>query len=367
MRTPLAASLKSQVQTLVVGTVALFGLLAGVSILVSQQADRAGEELREVIRPSQLAVSDYRQGFVDQLSGFRGYLLTGEDSFLRPYQQGQRTSDRTRSELETLLVGHPEAIRLLDATQQAGTAWRTSTSDVIAERRDGPLPQAAARSAVVEGEQQFAELRDQLIQLDRQVDRLAERQIESVTGTQAWAHRISLAALAVAVLGAVLAWWHLRARVLRPLDRLVHQVGEVSGGDFDARIDADGPAEIASVAQGVDRMRNQLLDSGRRLSQVERELSAREEQDRIARDLHASTIHRVFGVGLQLESIASRYPQVSGPVHEVVRETDGIIAEIRDVVYRDDRDVAYPDDRDAVYPDDRDVAADEPGPLPPGE
>lgn len=59
------------------------------------------------------------------------------------------------------------------------------------------------------------------------------------------------------------------------------------------------------------------------------------ERERIARELHKFTVHRLFGIGLKLQALSSTDgdPAVSGHLDECVHELDLAISDLRGLVF----------------------------------
>lgn len=158
------------------------------------------------------------------------------------------------------------------------------------------------------------------------VDELIDRQLEQIRDAQRAANIAQLTAASVALVTIIVAL-ALTQRVLhRPLATLVDEVREISNGDYDAPIQHAGPREIAEVSDAVERMRENLRASTLRLVNSER----RDEQARIAADLHDRIIQRVFALGLGLTSASARKCLDLEPF---IDETDEIIRDLREVIF----------------------------------
>jgi signal transduction histidine kinase len=59
------------------------------------------------------------------------------------------------------------------------------------------------------------------------------------------------------------------------------------------------------------------------------------ERERIARELHKFTVHRLFGIGLKLQALSSRDgdPAVSVHLDECIQELDLAISHLRGLVF----------------------------------
>jgi len=85
--------------------------------------------------------------------------------------------------------------------------------------------------------------------------------------------------------------------------------------------------EVLALAAGI------AIENARLHQQVQ-VVAVYEDRDRMARDLHDTVIQRLFGVGLNLQSLAGRAPRdISGAIGEAVAEIDRVIERIRSTIY----------------------------------
>jgi signal transduction histidine kinase len=126
----------------------------------------------------------------------------------------------------------------------------------------------------------------------------------------------------------------------RPVNRVLHDVTAVAEGDYDRPIRRVGPREIAVLAGAAETMRKNLRTGTMRLLGAER----RDEQARIAANLHDRVIQRVYALGLGLASAAQRR---SNDLTPLVGETKRIVDDLREIVFNLNLAAATPAD-DAV-------------------
>jgi len=288
---------------------------------------RAVAELSGHLVAVQNQVSALNTAYVDQETGQRGFMLTGDPTFLQPYTAGVAAADRLLTELRASRARDAEWAQRLDAVAVAGRAWTTQAAQPqIEARRNGPVPPAQLEAMTLTAKQLFDQVRTQLGALNTRTNELITQQINRIHAAQRLANYIQVGAAAV-MLAVVAGFVALLQRVLtRPVNNLVRDVRAVADGDYDQPIHAGGPHEIAVVADAAETMRESLRTNTARLIEAERV----DEQARLAADLHDRTIQRVFGLGLGLASAAARR---SPDLTPFISETDAIIHDLRQIIF----------------------------------
>ncbi|MFF4191507.1 CHASE3 domain-containing protein [Nonomuraea sp. NPDC001831] len=242
-------------------------MIAAVSVLVvtcvvvaTVMLDRTARLSDQVIlriSPARIEAAQLRSTLIDQETGVRGFLLTGNEDFLQPYTAGVAAELRSRERIATLIGDRPELVGELNAVRDAAATWRRDYAEPLTadKRADGVVSAARIES----GKHAFDEIR---ALLDRQDDRLADarqhaqdelRQVEQVRNIAFLVMLILflMAGVAMAVL--------LRRAVGRPLDELREAARDIAAGDFDRAIPASGPADIREVARDVESMRTKIV------------------------------------------------------------------------------------------------------------
>jgi signal transduction histidine kinase len=327
-------TLRSQVQ-LLVGSLILLLVVSAISTLLVQHKVRATQlHLRQTLRPAQVAVAMLGEAYVDQETGERGYLLTGDTSFLQPYAAGQVQAARFRRQLARELAGDRASARLLGQVDRAAAAWRTQAAGPeINQRMRGPVTGRQFLPAIQTGKALFDNLRGTVSALDRHVNHLAAATVAEIDSAQATANSLTIAAGAAALALMVVAGLVLRNSLSRPLTRLVGQVQRVADGDLGHSVSSSGPAELVAVANAVERMRVRILAQTARTMEMQRQIALAEESERIATGLQDIVVMRLSGTGLILQSAASRYPAAAAALSGAVDEIDKAIHELRAVVF----------------------------------
>lgn len=315
----------------------LVGLLLlsalGSAVARSRNSD-AFDQLQNNLLPAQTDAIALSEAYVDQETGQRGYLLTGDKSFLAPYVQGQKRAAKLQKHLAHLLSDDPSASDELADIVSAYNVWQSQTAaPQIEQREQGAIPPEELDLGALKGKQLFDNLRSQLDALTDTTSEMTKQQLSAIGWNQRFADVITTIAVILAVVAGVLALVVLRRFLNRPLRRLVDQVQVVAAGDYESRIDTDGPEELVMIATAVEAMRDSIVSGTRDLAEARERLALSDERDRVAADLHDHSIQRLFGLGLQMSATVARHPELGPTLQPMIDETDEAIKELRRVVF----------------------------------
>jgi len=254
----------------VVGTVAL-GRLADARHLVVDRIDPA------------LALTErLERALVDQQSGIRGYLLSGREDFLAPYDDGLREERRIAERLRRLGAGPALAglRRDLAAVQASAEGWRVDYA--VPVRAALVTGGQAPRPSEEVGEERFDAVRGGLERLDGDLARVRADARGDLQDAARDVRDVLLGIVAVLLGLGLVAALALRRAVTRPLAALAGDVREVARGRFARPLAAGGARDVAELGADVESMRRRIVEE---LAALE---EARERLERQARELQRS-------------------------------------------------------------------------------
>jgi serine phosphatase RsbU (regulator of sigma subunit)/CHASE3 domain sensor protein len=211
---------------------------------------------------------------VDQETGERGYLLTGETSFLQPFDRGIAATPKLLARLDHELASRPAD---LTAIAQVKDRYRTWLADVanpeIADVKAGQRSLAVAIERTGSGKQHFDQLRESIADLLSDVT--AQSAAAQARADQVLGATFLLAVLWVVLVLLLLAFvlYALRRWVTSPIERLARNVRAVAAGDIDRPVRGQGPPEVAALGDDVERMRRRLRDEADELRQLREALA----------------------------------------------------------------------------------------------
>jgi signal transduction histidine kinase len=232
------------------------GVLTGLALV---RLDRATTQRVGVYGPALLETATLTGAYVDQETGVRGYLLSGQSDFLTPYTQGKASERASLSHLRSELAGRPDLLRRVQDVQSAAQTWRARIADPAIKAAPSTT-KAQDQVAVEAGKVRFDAIRASLRHLRVPIREARDTSSRDLVGAQRQLRTVLLAALlGLVVLGGV-AWRFLRTWVVSPLGELGGQVDEVEAGDLDRVVGLpDVPGEIAVLARQIDRMRLRVV------------------------------------------------------------------------------------------------------------
>ncbi|MFC4855324.1 CHASE3 domain-containing protein [Actinophytocola glycyrrhizae] len=325
------STLRWRLYVLVGGLVMLLLVAVAATTLTRQRVADLSSEIRGTLRPAQSSAAALAKAYVDMETGVRGYQLSGAAQLLEPYDNGSDAATGAHEHLSTLLAADPAGTRLLASVDRAATDW---------ERAVAAPALRGERSAAATDKARFDSVRGLLTALQSHIDRSTAAVIQAWTDAQALANLVTImcGGVAMAIGGGVIVL--LRRSLVRPVNDLVANVRRVARGNLSHPVSAHGPAEVVTVGDAVESMRQRILSESARAARSAEQLVRLHEADRIAQNLADTTIRDLFGISLSLQSVAARHPSAAPALRAVTADVDRVLHELRSKVFDGDRSIA---------------------------
>ena len=234
-------------------------LLIGLSASVVLDLRDVIDEQRLVLIPAMQSVSRFEEGVREQQRGERGYVITGDRTFLEPYESGGPEAATAVAELRRLLAGDPDLLADLEAAAGAHRRWvEEAAVPTIAAMERGEPDQAAATVGNV-GRSRFETFVDELDALRSGLDERTARTESAVVVAEDRLLRLLVGAAVAALVILVLVLAALDQWVIAPVNRLQVAVRRVAGGDLAQSVSVVGPREVVDLGNDVEAMRLRIL------------------------------------------------------------------------------------------------------------
>lgn len=235
------------------------GCLVVGGIVMSRISDRT-TDLVDRIQPARAASYQLQNSLLDQETGVRGFALTGDDSFLEPYEAGRRAERLMLSRVRALVGDEQPFAGDLDRIEKASQEWRTLRAEplIATVRRGGPAGESSR--PLRRSKSEFDTLRQLYTAQQNHLDTARDVARAELDDARTTRDRVLVALLLGFVLAVVSLSLLLHRMVGRPLNALSAASDNVRSGAFGNRIEVRGPSDVRAVAAAVESMRRRLVD-----------------------------------------------------------------------------------------------------------
>jgi signal transduction histidine kinase len=246
---------------------------------------------------------------VDLEAGERGFVITGRERFLAPWNAARRTIPRLSGRF-VRLTDHPQQTRRARGIARAVASYLHDYSIplVDAARRDDPA--ASSVATTVAGKRRVDAIRarfDSFVATERALVRARREDADDDARSAVIAASAGLAGSVILIL--LFAGYLTRAIVL-PVRRAAAMAGRLAGGDLSVRMPETAPAEIGALERAFNSMGRSLEASHADLTESRARVVAASDETRrrIERDLHDGTQQRLVSLGLEVRAAEAMVP-----------------------------------------------------------
>lgn len=269
----LRLSLNQLVAVLAGAVILVFAVTISTSMLSQASVGRIASDLENRLLPVRVKSSQLTLAYLNQETGQRGFLLTGDPVTLEPYNSGTAEANRLADELRTELSRTPDGgqlFTLFEDVVAAAATWRVQAAEPqIAAQRAASIPQEQLSPLVLDGKELFDRLRERTRALSTRIETLIAEGLQRLQSVQRTANLVqygAAAALVVVIAGIVTMMVRM---VNRPVARLVSDIRAVADGVYDSPIGGAGPSEVQVISTAVAAMRDSLIEA-RNIQKVEK-------------------------------------------------------------------------------------------------
>ncbi len=256
-------------------------VVAAFAALISALSALDEAERRETHSKNVLAATlGLEKHVVDLETGLRGFILTGDERLLVPYQEARRALPARLAAFERLSAENPrQARRARQLSEEIRAYIRDYARPLVGIARENL---AAARTYVAraEGQGRTDEIRDRFDRFVAAEDTLASASAQSADKQADRALAIGIVGLVVCALLVVLFGLYLARSTARPVRAVATAASSLAAGDLSTRLSEGGPGEVGELtvafnrmAEEIERSRAELESQNEQLRQSERRKS----------------------------------------------------------------------------------------------
>ncbi len=230
--------------------------------------------------------SNVMRNIINMETGFRGYLLIGNEAALSTYYDGQRQQIGRFAELRTMVSSSPEQVKLIDQAQRLLQQWSAYSHLLILEKRELRRlnPQQSSLEGMphrglaegLSGKQVMDNIRQRVATFELREAKKRELLRDNLDRSIARAKWLSVG-LAVAALVFGLAWAFYIVRIFsRRLRSMLDLAHRMANGDYSSQIVDNEQDEVSELTSALNVMARTV---GANISQLE---SRNQELDQFA-------------------------------------------------------------------------------------
>jgi len=198
-----------------------------------------------------------------QNSQFRGFLVTGDESYLKSYYEGRDEYDAAAKELETLIV-NPAHLKLLEEARGETLAWRKNWGDKLIQwtqqgRREAAVEAVQNAGKAVLVSKAVLPLRDIRDAELASIEKNSARQESALTSAI-----IALVLGGIALIGIAIGLAVALSRAIAlPITRLTDAMASLAAGKNAIDVDVNRPDELGDMARAVVVFRDAAVAKAR--------------------------------------------------------------------------------------------------------
>jgi signal transduction histidine kinase len=311
---------------------------AAFAVLLFSVADlRKSEQLARHSQEVLATANQLERLVVDLETGERGFVITGQERFLEPWQAATVALPERASTLEGLVADNPvQHSRARRITQDARSYLRDYSMPLLNAARRAP---ASARTvaATAEGKRRMDAMRvefDDLVAAERRLSAARQEHSDAVARRAVIAATTGLVGSVLLILGFA---GYLTRAIVRPVLGTAAMAGRLAGGDLAVRVPETGVGEIGTLERAFNGMAGSLESVGAELAASRARIvtSADETRRRIERDLHDGIQQRLVSLALDLRateaSVPAEHPELRTRLDRVAHGLGGALDDLREI------------------------------------
>ncbi len=266
-----AAKRSLRLRDLHIGTRLALGFAAILAILVTI-AYRNAMQLAQAnaLNTRAYATIEQTHAMLESLTSIqtseRGYALTGQDSLLKPLQEGKKNFLARIEKARSLTVGEPAQQARLDKLLAQEQAWLKVAIEPVLKMRRGVTAGAIQLDSLVQfeeggrGERAMDAMRALLSEIGAAQDEILAKRSADVEALQRLTSQLLIGGgLLAAVLASVIALFLIRS-IVRPLRHAVGIARTVAGGDLTSDIASGSLDETGQLLDALKAMNDNLAE-----------------------------------------------------------------------------------------------------------
>jgi signal transduction histidine kinase len=224
---------------------------------------------------------------LDVETGLRGYVITGQESFLDAHNAARKDLPKRFIELERLVADEPSQLGRAQALIKAIRSYITDYVDPVMHFDSLPAGRLAAN---IEGKKRIDAIRRQFDRFLGAEDVLVASRARSADQGSKLAIALGISGLAASAAFILLFALYLARSIARPVREAASGAAQLAGGDLSMRLHESGPGEVGDLTRAFNEMAERLQVA---LGDLEEQNAQLRDSDRMKSELVNTVSHEL--------------------------------------------------------------------------
>ncbi|MET3943168.1 methyl-accepting chemotaxis protein [Paenibacillus sp. PvP094] len=242
------------------GYLFVLAVLAGSILLIQNSIGQLQEELDYLVDHDMKVHAltyELEKNMVDMETGQRGYVITGQESYLEPYISGKEQLIELKEQLAGLISNNPAQLTLLQDIHSSMNDWvQVAGEPVVSLRQANNLDAIRQFFATDPGKADMDEIRSSLITFRNNELALTESRTEALKQKNTILNWELYGALILVALISIFAAFILSRAIVKNIRTVTHALNDIgsSNGDLTLRIATPMRDETRELAESANTM-----------------------------------------------------------------------------------------------------------------
>jgi methyl-accepting chemotaxis protein len=282
--------------------------------------------------PLKALMTDVLTQMINQETGVRGYLVTGDEASLEPYNAGRKAVRDDLDKAAPLLAKHPIMADLVEQAKPQIAALEEYFASQIELVASGPEGQAEAQQRIGEGKEEFDAFRETAAAIMADTEKFVGDAVVAQDETYE-RNRMILVLLGIFgfIAGAAIVFFLSRA-ITGGVAQMLRAAEGIAEGDVEQHIDVTSQDELGQTATAFQRMIAYLREQAAAIGRVAEgdltvDVQPKSERDLLGiathklvtdlRDVMGTVSHTASSVGAASQQMASTSDEAGRAVGEI--------------------------------------------------
>ncbi len=255
----------------------LMAAIVGTSIYATQSLKTQAENLITDAIPIGYAADGLLTALVNEETGVRGYLVSGDEKFLDPYNSGRNDIRIDLKEIESRLDNHPIMAQLIAEAKPQIDAIEKYFESQISLVKQGKLEEARAKAG--DGKKLFDSYRVSHDKIRADIDKLTNDAWNDVINVQNNSNTLITVISIIAVLFTIVISYLLIRSISTPVKKVTDTLHRISDGDLTVEtLKIKSKDEIGILVTSLNIMVANVRDILLKVSDVSAQVAASSEE-----------------------------------------------------------------------------------------